>query len=284
MNCLFVEHLTVLDFAYLDIARGLVGESWIVDLELAGDLNAKSMVLDFGKVKKSIKKLLDQHIDHTLVVPSQATELSMQLTKGVNQLVFRSDLGAIEHYAPELAVTALPCTAVNPRDAELYLQSMVKPTLPENIESVRINLRSERIQDAYYHYVHGLKKHDGNCQRIAHGHRSRIQVFVDGQRDNRAENNIALAWSDIYLGSEEDIASRGNGRIRYAYDAPEGHFELAVPELSNDLLTTDTTVEQIAAELAKRVAAMPYLQGTGQTIQVRAYEGVMKGAIATAIS
>ena len=55
MNSLFVEHLTVIDCAYLDAARGLVGESWIVDVELLGDLDSQSMVLDFGVTTASAK-------------------------------------------------------------------------------------------------------------------------------------------------------------------------------------------------------------------------------------
>src|SRR3546814_13888491 len=39
MSALFVAHLRVLDCAYLDAARGLFGESWIVDVELPGDLD-----------------------------------------------------------------------------------------------------------------------------------------------------------------------------------------------------------------------------------------------------
>jgi 6-pyruvoyl-tetrahydropterin synthase len=61
---LFVNDLTVIDFSYLCTTRGVVGESWIVDVLLDGDLNEMSMVLDFGVVKKQINAIIDLAVDH----------------------------------------------------------------------------------------------------------------------------------------------------------------------------------------------------------------------------
>lgn len=276
MSTLFVEHLTVIDCAYLDAARGLVGESWIVDVELEGDLDPQSMVLDFGEVKKRLKKALDSSLDHSLLVPAKAPELSLHEEGAALRLIFLAEDEPIEHLSPRCAVSLLDTDEISPASAVSYLQGLLKPLLPPNVQALRLKLRPERIDGAYYHYVHGLKKHQGQCQRIAHGHRSRVEIRVDGQRDSLLENALALHWTDIYLGTREDIVARGNGRIRFAYDAPEGRFELALPEAHCDLLDTDSTVEQIAVYIARRAQA----EKPGRAIEVRAYEGVMKGALA----
>lgn len=276
MNSLFVQHLTVLDCAYLDSVRGLVGESWIVDVELLGDLDSQSMVLDFGEVKRRLKRDIDQGLDHNLLVPAQAEGLQIELQDELAQLRFASALGDIEHLSPPAAISVLPLPEIDELAVASLLEAQLTQAMPPNVARLRIRLRPEVIDGAYYHYVHGLKKHAGQCQRIAHGHRSRLEIRVDGKRDKALEQEIALGWTDIYLGSREDEVLRAKGRVRYAYRAAEGRFELEVPESQVDTLSTDSTVERIAEHLVARVAA----NRPGQAVEVQAFEGVMKGAIA----
>ncbi|WP_028007866.1 6-carboxytetrahydropterin synthase [Solimonas flava] len=276
MSCLFVEQLTVIDCAYLDAVRGLVGESWIVDVELDGALDGQSMVLDFGEVKKRLKRAIDASVDHSLLVPHRAPGLQLAPDGERLNLSFEAAPGVYEHSSPATAVSLVDAAAITPDTVAAHLRPMLAAHLPANVARLGLHLRSERIDGAYYHYVHGLKKHEGLCQRIAHGHRSRIEVRVDGARDAALERDVAERWRDIYLGTREDIVARDAGRIRFAYTAREGRYELALPESRCDLLDTDSTVEQIAAHLAGRLAP----SRPGRAIAVRAYEGVMKGAIA----
>lgn len=75
---LFVDNLTNIDFSYLCPQRGLVGETWLANIELAGELDQQGMICDFGVVKKQVRQWLDQHLDHSLLVPtlSQAVSVS----------------------------------------------------------------------------------------------------------------------------------------------------------------------------------------------------------------
>ncbi len=276
MTALFVEHLSVIDCAYLDTARGLVGESWIVDVELEGALDEQSMVLDFGEVKRRLKQVIDGHADHRLLVPARAAELQWVDAEDGLHLLFRADIGTIEHRSPAVAVLPIDTAEIGPEAVAADLLPRLQAVLPASVGAVNVTLRPERIEGAYYHYVHGLKKHRGACQRIAHGHRSKIEVRVDGQRDADLEMQVATRWLDVYLGTRADIVTHGSGRVRFAYSAPEGHYQLVMPETHVDLLDEDTTVECIAGHLARELAPLR----PGCAVQVRAYEGVMKGAVA----
>jgi 6-pyruvoyl-tetrahydropterin synthase len=125
MTRLFVEHLTAIDCAYLDAQRGLVGESWIVDLELEGALDDQGMVLDFGEVKKKLKKAVDNVADHKLLVPGRSPQLDLVLSGGGSGLAFRAATGPIEHQSPAKALCNVPAEAITPE----ALAAAIEPAL-----------------------------------------------------------------------------------------------------------------------------------------------------------
>jgi len=285
---LFVRDLTVIDASYLCPQRGLVGESWLVDIELGGALNEMSMLLDFSRVKKQVKAVIDKEVDHRLLVPTghPACQHSPG-TDGRLWLDFVSERGSLHLHCPPDAFCLLPAQRVDEQSVCAYLLTLLARELPNNIDGLSLTLRPERHLSPYYHYSHGLKKHDGNCQRIAHGHRSMIEIWVDGARDAALEQSWARRWQDIYLGSQEDkvpveslclspfaAEQLGAGHWGFAYEAPQGRFELAIPAAQCELVDTDTTVELLADYIAR--ALRP--QRPGQALRVVAYEGVGKGA------
>jgi 6-pyruvoyl-tetrahydropterin synthase len=284
MATLFVNNLTVLDFSYLHSKRGMVGESWIVDLELSGDLDEQSMVFDFGHIKKQIKQVLDEYADHRLLIPAES-DLLTQGTDGEERIsiTWRYPGGDIRMRAPDASILLVPAMEISKAHLAIYLTERIREVVPANVTEILLNLREEEFGTApYYHYSHGLKKHDGNCQRIAHGHRSRIEIQENGRRSRYWEKLWADRWEDIYIGTEEDL--EGTYYIdevphhRFRYESDQGMFELLIPEDHCYMVDTDTTVEQLALHIVGELAA----EAPGKHFRVRAYEGVGKGALAEA--
>ena len=276
MSTLFVNNLTNIDFSYLHPTRGVVGETWLLDVELDGELDAQGMVFDFGDVKPLIKRFADNTVDHSLAVPDKRVEW---LSAAGERPHFRFQLesgGVIEHQSPDEALCVLPLTDIAPEPVARWMEAELLPQLPENVKALRITLTPEPIPGAFYHYSHGLKHHGGNCQRIAHGHRSQIQLFKDGVRQTALEQQWAERWRDIYIGTQEDLLETvelaGEPHYRFAYNSAQGEFALTVPKRCCDLMRTDSTVELIAEFIFQQLG--------DAELTVRAFEGVGKGAVA----
>lgn len=291
---LFVDDLTVIDSSYLCPERGLVGESWITDICLNGSLNDESMIQDFGLVKKQIKQLIDQHVDHKLLVPFEHPSLVLneKCDDGRYMLAMNTARGTLYLCCPPDAFAFVYDREITPQTVTSYLLDILAAEAPDNVDGIELTLRTEPIVGPYFHYSHGLKKHDGNCQRIAHGHRSPIHILIDDQRSRDVEQFWADRWQDIYIGSKEDLvelrdlsltnaqaAQLGLDSAQYhyfAYDGSQGRFELAIGCQHTDLIATDSTIECLAQHVLDVTATMY----PSSSIQVKAFEGVGKGAIA----
>nr|HPQ26265.1 6-carboxytetrahydropterin synthase [Gammaproteobacteria bacterium] len=231
MTTLFVKRLTVIDCSVLSPARGLIGESWQVDIELDGDLDYQGMVLDFGEVKKSIKRLIDEQFDHKLLVPADYPGLQVaEYREGLHLSFTLQDGRDIEHRSPRDAVRLIPCERIAADRLAQIVTDYLSPQTPDNVSSIRVRLWPEPIDGAFYQYSHGLRHHEGNCQRIAHGHRSRIEILRNGQRDPQLEEQWADGWADIYIGTRADLigTSRRDGveYCEFGYRSSQGSFGL----------------------------------------------------------
>jgi 6-pyruvoyl-tetrahydropterin synthase len=275
---LFVDKLTNSDFSYLHPERGLVGETWLSHIELEGQLDEQGMVCDFGIVKLTVRRLLDDLIDHRLLVPAQAPQVLVTESEDYTDIVWQLPNNLrIEHRSPNQCITLLDTDVITPESVARWCEQLLSLELPQLIENVRVSFSVENIDGPYYHYSHGLKKHEGKCQRIAHGHRSRIQIESDGARDTELEWQWAQRFADIYIGTEEDLCAQEpmpNHR-RFRYQAPEGDFMLLLPETASYLIASDSTVECIAQHIADCLKS----ESPQHTFRVKAFEGLDKGAV-----
>jgi len=266
---LFVNDLTVIDFSYCCASRGIVGESWIVDVLLDGSLNEMSMVLDFAVVKKQIKAIIDDAVDHKLLLPMQENAISVEDSAdraGHEFVNFDSKQGGYYLQSPSCAFAKIDTKQIDIPSVTDYLTEIILTHLPKNVQGLTLNLRPEVIDGAYYHYTHGLKLHDGNCQRIAHGHRSKIHIYKNGQRSAALEEVWSLRWQDIYLASEADrialsdielsataMANLTPDHQLFSYFAPQGRFDIAVPSTILDVVDCDSTVELLADFIVRQL-------------------------------
>jgi len=290
---LFVNDLTVIDFSYLCVDRGIVGESWIVDVLLDGTLNDENMVLDFGIVKKQIKSIIDDSVDHKLLLPTQEQALSVSSsTDNINHeyVDFSSKRGEYFLQSPQSAFAKIDAEEINIESVTHHLHEIIMKELPENVQGLTLTLRPEIIDSDFYHYSHGLRMHQGNCQRIAHGHRSKIKIYKNDERSTNLEQQWCYRWQDIYLASEEDkisveqvqLSQNAKSKLNpdhqfFSYTAPQGRFDIAVPKNVLEIVDCDSTVELLADYIARQLKS----QAPTSTFKVVAFEGVAKGAIAS---
>lgn len=271
---LFVGRLTVIDFSYLHDRRGLLGESWIVDVELTGNLDDEGVIFDFGDAKKKIKQILDASIDHTLVVPMASPQLAAE--DGGYAFTYGESAKRLRVLAPASSFFCADVASVTKGSLKPILEQLILDGMPKNVSAVRLELKTEQINTPFYHYSHGLKKHDGNCQRIAHGHRSKLDIFVDEVLTPEHIAYYADVFTDSYVITKEDIDRETDSHFFVSYTASQGQFSLEIPKENCVIIENETTVEQIAHFIADDLAK----KQPQKRIRVRAYEGVEKGAIA----
>ncbi|WP_106477015.1 6-carboxytetrahydropterin synthase [Phytohalomonas tamaricis] len=273
---LFVNSLSALDASYWCAERGLVGASWHVDLELDGELGEDGMLFDFGEVKPWVKHQIDDGPDHTLIVPTKAAGVSVaECPEGL--CVRTTFPWPLEVRAPRQAFTLLPWQSITLERLGNWLSEQLMKRPPIRVSNIRLRLADESIEGASYTYTHGLKRHVGNCQRIAHGHRSRLYVWRNGQLDEAIAQQWAGRLADIYLADKADQIGADDDYQRFAYESAQGRFRIKLPSERVAILPYATTVEHIADWLAKEIAL-----AHGGRIRVQAFEGINKGAIAEA--
>jgi 6-pyruvoyl-tetrahydropterin synthase len=282
MTKLFVNNLTIIDSSLLDPDRGVVGESWRVDVELEGSLNRQGMVLDFADIKRQVKSTIDEFFDHKLLIPATSKNCHISDHGSTMEIEFQLNSGpSIRHSSPISAVSLITADLVTTETLTAAILKKVMPDMPGNVNSFEVRLHHESTSDPSFHYSHGLRQHAGNCQRIAHGHRSRIEIYQDGERNQPLESEWAELWRDIYIGNSSDLASQYNqgddDYYRFSYRAEHGDFTLELPQTSCYLIDTDSTVENLAQHIANALKQ----RFPESMFQVRVFEGVDKGAIAS---
>ncbi|MBL7664552.1 MAG: 6-carboxytetrahydropterin synthase [Bacteriovoracaceae bacterium] len=295
---LFYDHVTVLDYAYLDDHQGLVGNSLMVDVEFIGETDDEGVVFDFSYAKKKVKEIIDRECDHRLVIPKNLAKYEAGLVQFEYKYGYQ-DL-SLKYIAPAEAVCEIPSAYVSEANLQAHLEELVMKEMPNNVSAIKLKLREEKLStgDQFFNYTHGLKEHYGNCQRLMHGHRSTLEVYTNNERrhdiekeliQNQFSGNIHFCfWENVENKNEiQKLTGEKNpiGRFKnlppvyIKYSGNQGLFQGWLPGNSIYFMATETTVENLSihfCQLVKSVQNDPLC-----TVKVRAFEGVGKGSQTT---
>jgi 6-pyruvoyl-tetrahydropterin synthase len=295
-GAIFIKNISTLDFAVFDPSLGIIGHSWHVDVTIKGSLDENGFVYDFGLLKNLIKTGLDSTIDHSLVIPisSQAVRYSDAIDHEHWRMHTKARPGqpefSWEYKCPKGAVFPVRAVAITKPILESELAKIIRHRLPETVFDVSLFLREEAISasDAYIRYTHGLDGHRGLCQRLYHGHKSCIEIFVDNERRGDLEHMVArqLLGTNVHIAAAPQILS-GNVKagerleddyspITVGYRAEQGYFEATMPANRVYLVKNETSIESITAQIAEFANS----ESAGHSsIKVLCFEGINKGAI-----
>jgi len=293
---LFYKNVTVLDYAFLDDHRGVVGDALRVHVEFIGKTDHEGVVYDFSYAKKKVKEIIDRDCDHRLVVPQGLVETD---DKGQAHLSYNYGLTDQEvlYTCPQEGLCEIPSFHVNKQTIATYLENIILKEMPETVTAIKITLEDEQFGagKATFHYTHGLKEHYGNCQRLFHGHKNTVDVSVNGAVrpdledylcDELFQGNVHFCkWENVV--NKEEI-SRATGmkvptgrfhevpKVEISYTSAQGNFRGVLSGREVFFMEQESTVENLSMLFAKLVRSKIGPEGY---IRVAAYEGIAKGAI-----
>jgi len=280
---MFCDNLTVLDCALWDEQRGVIGMSWAVDVEFIGGLTEEGVVFDFSKAKKATKKIIDEWMDHRFLVPDHIVKKPSEYS---NRIQLISEHPSMEYVCPQQGVYILNNVNASSIASELedgILDLLSKEKDCAQLKAIKIKLREESDQNAhYFHYTHGLKEHYGNCQRLFHGHKSPIEIYVNGERNKDLEKRVSSEYDDIHLVFHENINVEKSTDDYYyiEYESSQGKFEAKLDVYKCIPYPFETTIENISKVIACNCAvniAWEDDKHTLERIEAHAYEGIGKG-------
>lgn len=298
ISTLFVRDVGKIDCALFDPSQGIVGQSWYVDVWLTGTLDENGFVFDFSPLKSLIKQTLASTLDHSLIIPVQSQSVQYTEIDSNERWILKSKARGDsretrwEYTCPKGSVFPVHCVALKQTVIEQEFSRILRHRLPATVQGLSVKLREEAIAttEASYRYTHGIQGHIGLCQRLFHGHRSRIEVFIGEERRPDLEHYIAreIFASNIHIASLGQIKSgRGEVGRRGTTDEPItlsfagtlGSYEGTIPSNRVFFVEAETSIEAIAREIARLIK---FEEKTNEVVRVVAYEGIDKGAVGSA--
>ena len=270
-STMFLNDLTIVDHAFIDDTGMVVGGSFNPSFLVTGKVDEQEqVVVDFSKIKKEIKTLIDHAetgFDHKLWISRtwsnlvSVTELennrlqivtphhTMQLpADAVRWFEFTSydDNHIGEHFAEYLTLELdkkYPGIEVVCNNS--CYPHIIRATAPGTKLTPPMPIR----------YFHGLKHSTSfGCRNLFHGHLSFIQLQCDDGADNETVielmRTINNEWDFCMYVYNANL--RDKNVVAYTTEG-RGYFEDVFSEqVKHKIFDTETTIENLVAQLVKQ--------------------------------
>ena len=269
---IFINAIDTIDCALFDHEQGIVGQSWYLDVQAQGHGDHNYFVSDFKKLKQKIRNFVRRRLDHRLLVPSHAAVRR----QGKTWLLGEAER-AWTYTCPPAAVLQLPAPRADRDGVARWLNTALQQHVGEEL-CITASLRESEAGDGLdFRYTHGLPGHEGNCQRLLHGHCGRVQVRENGSHCQPLEDYLAqkILPRNVHFLNSQHVTARGQ-RLSMAYESSQGYFAATFPPQHAVILpamesSIETITHYLAAQLRQHVTPTP-------RAEIICYEGMDKGA------
>lgn len=300
-STMFLNDVTVIDHAYIDGDGRIHGGSYLACFEVTGSVDpTESVVVDFSKIKKNIKAIVDDNLtgfDHKLWFSHRDSQGSVTFSGGPH--------GGVKIVTPMLEISG-PADLLNDSIIGLdkesvahviasHVENQLAASYPDIAIRVTCHL-SERFTTIDeenqiikpFRYTHGLKNSTSyGCQNIAHGHYSFLQIIpgegwrkdcVDCQNAIKAIHAKLDQWDDAIFVNAENIVADTDDYVVVAYTSPRGNFTAKYRKTWCKIIvfSSETTIECLVDTFANQVK---YWCEVGHVDRIVMSEGLTKGAV-----
>lgn len=292
-STLFLHAITCVDHAYIDASGCVVGGSYHPNFEVSGEVESQeNVVVDFSRVKKEIKALIDDKqrgYDHKLWIVPGLSVASYVINDAKETI--RIITPTTELIMPLNAVKIFDHAFIHSLEHtfEVELNAYLTGELGDLHADLNIEVKTQNTMMCFSHsaspfmfrYSHGLKNSSSwGCQNHSHGHLSWFEF--------KFSNDVSINWADLdsiccsidnvlFIFADNIVADIDN-KLSIEYTTPRGKFCATYDRRAYKIhiLKTETTIEHIAEWFKNQYGAL--LASSGVT-RVYISEGLSKGAV-----
>lgn len=295
LSTIFLYDITKIDCGLFDPATGISGQSWIVDLAVSGVPDENGFIHDFSDLKKIVRKTLKSTVDHALILPILSKTVEYQDSpegetwRLLSQESRNSQPLVWQYTCPKGGVFPIRALYLDKESITHEITKSLRHRLPSHIREMRVTLREEDLDptEAYFRYTHGIPSHEGQCQQLFHGHKSRIEIYLNDKRRPDLEHFVAsdILGHSVHITNSQQIVSDpieagvrpepGESPVNIKYKSSCGTFSAQIPRHKVFAVEGETSIESITRQIA--IVLRTKLEPQSN-LRVRCFEGIDKGA------